>query len=72
MASDKTLLGDVCAHCIRQDGVSAYPRIGIAFVERDRDDPEQQRISLKIDTLPIATAGWTGWINIFKRDAQHG
>lgn len=67
MAGSKTVLGDVCAHCPKPDGTTGYPRIGIAFTEPDASNPDVQRISLKIDALPIASAGWTGWVNIFPR-----
>lgn len=63
----KTIIGDACAHCPRPDGTTSYPRIGLAFSEPDRDNPEVQRLSLKLDTLPIPSAGWSGWVNIFPR-----
>lgn len=65
--ADKILLGDACAHIPAVGGgKSRYMKVGLAF----RD--EQERISIKIDTLPIASAGWSGWINVFpdKRQAQ--
>lgn len=67
MAGNKTVLGDVCAHCLRHDDTTSYVRIGIAFVEPDGNNPDAQRISLKIDALPIVSAGWSGWVNIFPR-----
>ena len=65
--TNKTILGDVCAHCPRADGTASYPRIGLAFTEPDDHNPDVPRISLKIDTIPIAASGWTGWVNIFPR-----
>jgi len=55
-----TLMGDACAHipAHANNGKSAYRQIGKAF--RDGD-----RISIKIDTLPLPGCGWEGWVNIF-------
>jgi hypothetical protein len=67
----KTILGDACAHCPRADGTTSYPRIGLAFSEPDRDNPDALRISIKLDTLPIPSTGWSGWVNIFPRKESH-
>lgn len=61
----KTLLGDVCAHIPGPAGAKGkYPRCGTAFVD-DKDG----RISIKLDSLPLAGGGWIGWMNIFPRKA---
>lgn len=58
----KTHLGDVCAH-MKIGADSKYVKIGSAF-------SDDNRISLKIDSLPIPATGWTGWLNVFpRRDA---
>ncbi len=59
----KEFFGDVCAHCPPQGSreKAMYPRIGSAFKDGDR-------ISLKLDCLPLDSAGWSGWVNIFPRD----
>jgi len=60
----KTFIGDVCGHCPGKgaDGKAAYPRMGSAFKDGDR-------ISIKIDTIPLPSTGWSGWVNIFPRTA---
>lgn len=60
----KTKLGDFCAHVMEGDK-SYYVRIGAAFVEPD-DRTGEDRISIKVDSLPINQSHWTGWCNIFK------
>lgn len=61
----KTPLGDVCAHCDDGRG-SRYVKIGIAFTEPD-DNTGEPRVSIKLDAMPLPTAGWTGWLNIFPK-----
>ena len=57
----KEIIGDACAFIKGVAGAkNRYPRIGIAMREGDR-------ISIKLDTLPIDKA-WDGWINIFPRE----
>ena len=59
----KEIIGDACAFIKGVNGEkSRYPRIGIAV--RDGD-----RISIKLDTLPIDKM-WEGWINIFPKGAN--
>lgn len=59
----KSVLGDACAYIPspRQGDKARYYKIGLAM--RDGD-----RISIKIDTLPLPGMGWSGWINIFPSD----
>jgi hypothetical protein len=59
----KEFLGDACAYLAPEKAgeKAKYPRIGAAF----RDG---ERISVKIDSLPLASSGWQGWINIFPRE----
>lgn len=65
----KTKLGDVCAHC-RYGNDARYVKIGVAFSEPDeRGGPD--RISLKLDALPLDSSGWTGWVNIFPPKQSH-
>lgn len=63
----KELIGDACAHMVGDPGTKPkYIRIGNAY-----RDTEFNSISVKIDTLPLATGHgvqWTGWINIFDRN----
>ena len=61
--SYRILLGDAVADCgPRESGLGRkYVKIGLAF--RDENDPS--RIAVKIDALPLASSGWTGWINVF-------
>ena len=61
----KEFIGDACAYIPAADRSSKtqYPRIGVAFC-----DTEDGRISIKLDTLPLPGANWSGWINIFPRD----
>ena len=58
----KTFIGDACAYIAAEakGGKAKYLRIGSAM-----QDDKDQRISLKIDTLPLTGSGWQGWINIF-------
>lgn len=57
----KIFIGDACAYIPAKGTQKAkYPKIGAAFRD-DKDD----RISLKIDSIPIATSGWEGWLNVF-------
>ena len=69
----KTLLGDVCAYIPAQgnDTKNRYPKIGTAFIDHDNES----RISIKLDTIPLAGGGWNGWVNIFpprsKESAKH-
>ena len=59
----KELFGDVCAYIPadpkREADKNRYPKIGTAFKD------ERGQISIKIDSLPIATGRWEGWVNIF-------
>lgn len=58
----KEIIGDACAFIAGVAGAkNRYLRIGTGM--RDGD-----RISVKIDTLPVPGSGWEGWINIFPRD----
>jgi hypothetical protein len=61
----KSVLGDACAYIPgpRQGDKARYYKIGLAM--RDGD-----RISIKIDTLPLPGMGWSGWINIFPSERQ--
>lgn len=55
----KKILGDACAYIpAAPGGKNRYMKIGIALTDGDR-------ISLKLDTLPIPGTGWEGWVNIF-------
>ena len=60
----RSLLGDVCAYIPKrtEQDKPSYHTIGLAFIESDT-----QRISIKIDSIPIAGGGWEGWLNIFPR-----
>ena len=62
-----TFFADVCAHLppVVSGEKSSYPRIGSAF--RDTKD---DRIVLKIDTLPLSGSTWQGWVNLFSRDGK--
>ena len=56
----RRILGDACAYIRKQgDAKAIYRKIGVAFID------DQDRISLKLDTLPIPGDGWVGWVNIF-------
>jgi hypothetical protein len=57
----KELLGDACA-CVKQGAKNSYIKMGVAF-------KDGERISIKIDALPLPSAEWEGWINIFPRKA---
>ncbi|HAN92592.1 MAG TPA: hypothetical protein DCQ33_11010 [Nitrospira sp.] len=55
----KKILGDACAFIPGVAGnKNRYMKIGIAMTDGDR-------ISLKLDTLPLPGTGWEGWVNIF-------
>lgn len=56
-----TKIGDACAHFppMEPGGKGTYVKIGTAF--RDGD-----RISFKIDTLPLNMHRWSGWVNVFE------
>lgn len=58
----KTLIGDAVAYC-KPPGMekALYVKMGTAFLDDDG------RMSLKIDALPLPSASWTGWVNIFDR-----
>lgn len=59
----REFIGDACAYIKQPGGEKAkYYRIGSAY----RDG---ERISIKIDTLPLSGIGWDGWVNVFRRDA---
>ena len=54
----REVIGDACAYFPAEyGGKPRYAKIGTAF----RDGT---RISLKIDTLPLAGSGWQGWVNV--------
>lgn len=60
----KEIMGDACAFIPGKNGdKNRYFRIGTAL--RDGD-----RVSLKIDTIPLPQSGWDGWVNIFPKEAQ--
>lgn len=61
----KEFLGDACAFIPgpQGEGKNKYYRIGSAY----RDG---ERISFKIDTLPLAGSSWEGWVNVFPRGLQ--
>ena len=62
----KLLVGDAKAHIPGKGAEKPrYLTIGALF-----KDSENGRLSLKIDTLPIAESGWTGWVNVFERDGS--
>lgn len=63
----KEILGDACAYIAPtvRGGKARYHKIGIAMRDSDGD-----RISLKLDTLPLPGSGWEGWINIFPSERQ--
>ena len=61
----KSRIGDVCAYCKPPNMSKAlYVKIGTAFTDEDG------QISLKLDSLPLSSANWTGWVNIF--DSKKG
>lgn len=61
----KEILGDACAYIPgpRQGDKARYYKIGLAMQDGDR-------ISLKLDTLPLPGTGWGGWINIFPQERR--
>lgn len=60
----KEIIGDACAFIPGFNGAkNRYMKIGMAL--RDGD-----RISVKVDTLPLPNSGWEGWINIFPNKEQ--
>lgn len=56
----RTKLGDLVADLGASEpgGKRTYYKIGTAF-------QEGERISIKIDTLPLPNASWSGWCNVF-------
>lgn len=57
--------GDACAFIKGAPGQSnRYYKLGMAMQKSDG------RISIKIDTMPLAALGWEGWINIFWKDPE--
>lgn len=71
MNYEKELIGDVCA-CVpdtTRNGKTRYYRVGAAFRSLESGGTAD-RISIKIDTLPIGQANWNGWLNIFPRRAN--
>jgi len=62
----KEIIGDACAYIPGVNGVkNRYFKIGTGM--RDGD-----RISVKIDTIPLPGLGWDGWVNIFPRQDPLG
>ena len=63
----KVPAGRVMAHCPGKgaNGKAQYISMGLAFKDTDTG-----YLSLKIDALPIASAGWSGWVNIFADDRK--
>jgi len=60
MNPEKTFIGAACAHVPQPNGAKTkYPRIGSVFQD------SEGRISIKIDSIPIASSDWSGWINVF-------
>ena len=59
----RSVIGDACAYIpgLRQGDKARYYKIGLAMQDGDR-------ISVKVDTLPLAGMGWSGWINIFPQE----
>ena len=62
----KELIGDLSAYIPASSagGKANYVRIGVAFKEAG-----SEKISFKIDSLPLANSGWTGWVNVYTRSA---
>ena len=58
----KTKIGNLCADLgsTTPGGRRRYLTIGAAFLE-----DKTQRISVKIDCLPLASDNWQGWANVF-------
>lgn len=56
----KEILGDACAYIAPaiRGGKARHLKLGTAMQDGDR-------LSLKLDTLPLPGSGWEGWINIF-------
>ena len=59
----KEIIGDACAFIPGHGDKNRYIKLGIAMKEGDR-------ISIKIDTLPLPGCGWEGWINIFPNKGE--
>jgi len=59
----RTFIGDLCAHIKPTSPTekSKYVRIGSAFKD------EQDRVTIKLDTLPIPSLNWEGWANVMER-----
>ena len=54
----REVIGDACAYFPAEyGGKTRYAKLGTAF-------REDNRISIKIDTLPVAGSNWQGWVNI--------
>lgn len=57
----KSKIGNLAADCgpdPGRPGKRRYVQIGAAF-------HDGERLSLKIDCLPLEGSGWTGWVNVF-------
>lgn len=54
----RQVIGDAYAYIPNAGGKATYRKIGTAF-------REGERISVKIDTLPLPGSSWEGWVNIF-------
>lgn len=58
-----TKSGTVSAHIpstLSKD--SHYVRVGVAFID------DEGRMVIKLDSMPLPTSNWQGWLNIFPLD----
>lgn len=62
----REIIGDACAFIKTPEGQpNRYLKLGLAMKEGDR-------LSLKLDTLPLPGCGWDGWINVFPHKDREG
>jgi hypothetical protein len=60
----KQVIGDACAYIPSVGGSKTrYLKIGLAMKDGDK-------LSIKIDTLPLSGTGWEGWINVFPQTSR--
>jgi len=63
MATSKQLTGDACAYIKGEGGEkNRYLKMGTAILRPDNS------LSIKLDSMPLTSVGWQGWINVFWKD----
>lgn len=59
----KIKVGDAMGYCGSEGGRGHYVKMGVVFSEVVNAGVE--RLSIKIDAIPLPQSGWNGWVNIW-------